>query len=163
MRHGDKVKKLGRQPHHRAALLKNLVAALFTHERIRTTLPKAKETSRVAERLIAYARKNDVAARREAARIITDKTLLKKLFDKIGPRFTERAGGCTRVLRLGPRPGDAAEMALLELVVREESHKERQAKERAAKEKGGKKPKARSEKKPDEPKGKGRGRDKAAE
>ncbi len=160
MRHGDKVKKLGRRRNLRTALLKNLVAALFTHERIRTTLPKAKETRRLAERLIRFARQNDLAARREVARIITDKDLLKKLFDKIGPRFVDRSGGWTRVLRLGPRPGDAAEMALLELVVREETHKEKQAKARAAKEKGGKKSKAKPEKKPAEPKG---GRQKAAE
>ena len=161
MRHGDKVKKLGRRLNLRTALLRNLVIALFTHERIRTTLPKARETGRLAERLIAFARKNDVAARREVARIITDKTLLKKLFDQIGPRFADRAGGCTRVLRLGPRPGDAAEMALLELVVREETHKEKQAKERAAKEKGGKKAKAKPAKKTAE--SKGQGRDKATE
>ncbi len=151
MRHGDKVRKLGRRVNLRTALLRNLVIALFTHERIRTTLPKAREAGRLAERLIAYARKNDLAARREAARVITDKTLLKKLFDSIGPRFADRPGGCTRVLRLGPRPGDAAEMALLELVVREETHKEKQARAKAAKEKGGRKPKA--DKKPAEPKG----------
>jgi large subunit ribosomal protein L17 len=162
VRHGDKVKKLGRREGHRAALLKNLVAALFIHERIRTTLPKAREARRLAERLIAYARQNTLASRREAARTITDKTLLKKLFDVIGPRFADRSGGWTRVLRLGPRPGDAAEMALLELVVREESHKEKRAKEAAAKEKGGRKAKTKAEKKPGEPK-KGRGGDKAAE
>lgn len=136
MRHGDKVKKLGRRVGHRTSLLKNLVAALFVHERIRTTLPKAKEARRLADRLISFALSNTVAARREAAKIITDKALLKKLFNEIGPRFVDRPGGWTRVLRLGPRPGDAAEMAILELVVRKESHKELEAKERAAKERG---------------------------
>ena len=141
MRHGDKVKKLGRTAQHRRALMRNLVTALFEHERIRTTLAKAKESRRFADRMITYALKNTLASRREAGRFIQDKTVLKKLFDVIGPRFTGRPGGFTRVLRLGPREGDAAEMALLELVVREERHHEKKAKEAAAKQKGGKKAK----------------------
>jgi large subunit ribosomal protein L17 len=141
LRHGDKVKKLGRTAQHRRALMRNLVTALFEHERIRTTLAKAKESRRFADRLITFALKNTLAARREAGRFIQDKTVLKKLFDVIGPRFTGRPGGFTRVLRLGPREGDAAEMALLELVVREERHHEKKAKEAAAKQKGGKKAK----------------------
>jgi large subunit ribosomal protein L17 len=141
LRHGDKVKKLGRTAQHRRALMRNLVTALFEHERIRTTLAKAKESRRFADRLITFALKNTLAARREAGRFIQDKTVLKKLFDVIGPRFTGRPGGFTRVLRLGPREGDAAEMALLELVVREDRHHEKKAKEAAAKQKGGKKAK----------------------
>ena len=141
MRHGDKVKKLGRTAQHRLALMRNMVTSLFEHERIRTTLAKAKESRRFADRMITFALKNDLSARREVGRFIQDKTVLKKLFDVIGPRFVGRPGGFTRVLRLGPREGDAAEMALLELVIREERHHEKKAKEAAAKQKGGKKAK----------------------
>ncbi len=141
MRHGDNVKKLGRTAQHRLALMRNLVTALFEHERIRTTLPKAKESRRFADRMITFALKNNVAARREVGRFIQDKIVLKKLFDVIGPRFVGRPGGFTRILQLGPREGDGAEMALLELVVREERHHEKKAKEAAAKQKGGRKAK----------------------
>jgi large subunit ribosomal protein L17 len=141
LRHGDKVKKLGRTAQHRLALMRNLTTSLFEHERIRTTLAKAKESRRFADRMITFAVKNTVAARREVGRDIHDKTVLKKLFDVIGPRFVGRPGGYTRVLRLGPREGDGAEMALLELVIREERHQEKKAKAAAAKQKGGKKAK----------------------
>jgi large subunit ribosomal protein L17 len=141
LRHGDKVKKLGRTAQHRLALMRNLVTSLFEHERIKTTLPKAKECRRFADRMVTFALKNNVAARREVGRFIQDKTVLKKLFDVIGPRFVGRPGGFTRVLQLGPREGDGAEMALLELVIREERHHEKKAKEAAAKQKGGKKAK----------------------
>lgn len=156
MRHGNKVNKLGRARTHRAALIKNLMAALFTHERIRTTLPKAKVTSQHADRIVRFALENTVAARREVVRVIPDKTLVKKLFDSIGPRFKGRSGGYTRIYRLGPREGDGAEMALLELVVREERHKEKQARAAAEKEKSGRKPKA-EKKQPATDKKKGRG------
>ena len=141
MRHGDKVKKLGRTAQHRLALMRNLVTALFEHERIKTTLPKAKESRRFADRMITFALKNNLAARREVGRFIQNKTVLKKLFDVIGPRLAGRPGGFTRVLRLGPREGDGAEMALLELVVREERHHEKKAKAAAAKQRGGRKAK----------------------
>jgi large subunit ribosomal protein L17 len=141
LRHGDKVKKLGRTAQHRLALMRNLVTALFEHERIKTTLAKAKESRRFADRMITFALKNSVAARREVGRDIHDKTVLKKLFDVIGPRFVGRPGGFTRVLRLGPREGDGAEMALLELVIREERHHEKKARAAAEKQKGGKKAK----------------------
>ena len=133
MRHGNKVKKLGRTSSHREAMFRNMLTSLFRYERIQTTLPKAKEARRFAERLIGFAKKDTVAARRMAGRTIADKDVLKKLFDVVGPRFTEREGGYTRVYRLGPREGDGAEMALLELVVREETHKEKKAKEAGAK------------------------------
>jgi large subunit ribosomal protein L17 len=154
LRHGHKGKKLGRTAQHRRALMRNLVTALFEHERIRTTLAKAKESRRFADRMITYALKNTLAARREAGRFIQDKIVLKKLFDVVGPRFAGRPGGFTRVLRLGPREGDAAEMVLLELVIREERHHEKQAKAAAAKQKDGKK--AKPEKKAG---GKGKARD----
>ena len=139
MRHADSVKKLGRTSTHRRAMFRNLVSQLFTHERIKTTLPKAKEARKFAERLIGLAKKNTLAARREAAKYISDKSLVKKLFDVIGPRFVDRPGGYTRVLKLGPRDSDGAEMAIIELVIREERHKEKEAKAAAAKGKGGRK------------------------
>ena len=149
MRHRNKVKKLGRTRAHRQAMLRNMVSALFTHERIQTTLPKAKEARRFAERMIGFARKNTLAARRQAVRFISDKALVKKLFDIIGPRFADRDGGYTRVYRLGPREGDGAEMALLELVVREQTHKEKKEAAERTKGRGKKKgKKAAAEKKP---------------
>jgi large subunit ribosomal protein L17 len=157
VRHGDKVKKLGRTATHRRALLRNLVSALFEYERIRTTLPKAKEARRYADRMIRFALSNTVAARREVASFVSNRDLVKKLFDVIGPRFVGRPGGYTRVYRLGPREGDGAEMALLELVVREERHKEKQARAAAAKEKGGRKTKEPKPEKKGENKAGGRG------
>ncbi|MFO7674951.1 MAG: 50S ribosomal protein L17 [bacterium] len=118
MRHGNKVKKLGRTHEHRRALLRNLVRELVTHDRIQTTLAKAKEAQRFADRMVSYARTGTLAARREAARFIGDGAALRRLFGEVGPRFADRSGGYTRIYRLGPRPGDAAEMALLEFVVR---------------------------------------------
>jgi large subunit ribosomal protein L17 len=120
MKHGVKTKKLGRTQTHRKALLRNLVRSLFVYERIRTTLPKAKVAQQLAERLISYSKLGTLAARRNAQSILTDKPITKKLFDDIGPRFKDRAGGSTRILRLGQRPSDGAEMAYLELVVRKE-------------------------------------------
>jgi large subunit ribosomal protein L17 len=118
MRHGNRVKKLGRTRRHRRALLRNLVAALFTAERIRTTISKAKEARRFAERMITIARADTVAARRQVAQFIADHRLVKRLFLEIAPRFKDRPGGYTRILKLGPRPGDGAEMVLLELVIK---------------------------------------------
>ncbi len=118
MRHGRKLKKLGRKAAHRLALLKNLCRALFIHERIRTTLQKAKEARRLAERLIEFAKHNDLAAKRYVYRYIPDHKLVKIICGEIAPKFTERKGGYTRIYRLGPRTGDGAEMAILELVER---------------------------------------------
>jgi large subunit ribosomal protein L17 len=118
MRHRVAHRKLGRITPHRIALLRNLATALFEKERIRTTLPKAKELRPFAERLITLAKREDnrLHARRLAARHIQDPAVVKKLFDTIGSRFATRPGGYTRILRLGPRKGDGAEMAYLELV-----------------------------------------------
>ncbi len=116
MRHGKRVKKLGRTREHRRALLKNLCRSLFIFEKIRTTLPKAKETKKLAEHLIEFAKKNDLAAKRAIYRFIPDHKLVKIICDEIGPNFTKRQGGYTRIYRLGPRLGDGAEMAILELV-----------------------------------------------
>ncbi len=116
MRHGNRVKKLGRTREHRHALMKNLCRSLFIFEKIKTTLPKAKATRQVAERLIEFAKRNDLSAKRQIYRYIPDHKLVKIICEEIGPKFTERAGGYTRIYRIGPRLGDGAEMALLELV-----------------------------------------------
>jgi large subunit ribosomal protein L17 len=118
MRHRVAHRKLGRTTPHRRALLRNLATALFDKERIRTTLPKAKELRPFAERLITLARReeNRLHARRLAARDLQDPAVVQKLFESIGARFATRPGGYTRILRLGPRKGDGAEMAYLELI-----------------------------------------------
>ncbi len=118
MRHRVAHRKLGRITPHRIALLRNLATSLFEKERIRTTLPKAKELRPFAEKLITLAKRetNRLHARRLAARDIQDPAVLKKLFDTIGARYATRPGGYTRILRLGPRKGDVAEMAYIELV-----------------------------------------------
>lgn len=116
MRHNVSGRKLNRTPAHRKALYRNLVTALFKHERIQTTVPKAKEARIVAEKLITFAKRGDLHARRMAARKLFEPAVLQKLFEDIGPRYAERQGGYTRILRLGPRRGDNAELAILELV-----------------------------------------------
>ena len=118
MRHRVAHRKLGRITPHRTALLRNLATALFDKERIRTTLMKAKELRPYAERLITLAKRDDgrLHARRQVLRDVQDTTLVKKLFDDLGPRFATRPGGYTRILRLGPRKGDGAEMAIVELI-----------------------------------------------
>jgi len=118
MRHRVAHRKLGRTTSHRTALLRNLAVALFDNERIRTTLSKAKELRPYAEKLITLARREDgrLHARRLAAREIHDDGILKKLFDTLGPRFAARPGGYSRIYKLGPRRGDGAEMAMLELL-----------------------------------------------
>lgn len=99
-------------------MLRNMATSLFRHERIRTTEAKAKELRPFAERLITLARKGDLHSRRVAGRDIADRDILQKLFDQIGPRFEDRPGGYTRILKLGARKGDGAELALIELLER---------------------------------------------
>lgn len=115
MRHGIAGRKLNRTSSHRKALFANLATSLIEHEQIKTTLPKAKDLRRVVEPLITYAKKGDLASRRQAARIIKDPAVVKKLFDEIGPRFKDRQGGYTRVMKFGFRQGDAAPMAIIAL------------------------------------------------
>jgi large subunit ribosomal protein L17 len=115
MRHRKKGRKLNRTASHRKATLRNMATSLFRHERIETTEAKAKELRPFAERMVTLAKRGDLHARRQAARQISDRQVLGKLFDDIGPRFAERQGGYTRILKLGARRGDAAEMALIEL------------------------------------------------
>jgi len=118
MRHRVAYRKLGRVTRHRNALLRNLATALFERERIQTTLMKAKELRPYAEKLITLAKRDDdrLHARRQVARDIQDPTVLKKLFDTLGARYATRPGGYTRILRLGTRRGDGAEMAVVELL-----------------------------------------------
>ena len=116
MRHRKKVKKLGRTNKHRLSMLKNLATSLFAHETITTTDPKAKAGRKFAEKLITYAKEGSLAKRRLAATYIRDKAVLKKLFDDIGPRYAERPGGYTRIVKVGNRLGDDASLAILELV-----------------------------------------------
>ena len=115
MRHRIKGRKLNRTAAHRKATLRNMATSLFRHERIETTTAKAKELRPFAERLITLAKRGDLHARL-AAQKIQDREVLGKLFSDLGPRFAERPGGYTRILKLGNRRGDAAEMALIELV-----------------------------------------------
>jgi large subunit ribosomal protein L17 len=118
MRHRVAYRKLGRTTPHRIALLRNMATALFERERIRTTLAKAKELRPFAEKLITLAKREDdrLHARRQVLRDIKDQTVVRKLFDTLGARFATRPGGYTRILRLGPRRGDGAEMAIVELL-----------------------------------------------
>lgn len=118
MRHRVAYRKLGRTTPHRNAMLRNLATALFERERIQTTLMKAKELRPYAERLITLAKRDEdrLHARRQVSRDIQDPVVLKKLFDTLGARFATRPGGYTRILRLGTRKGDGAEMAVVELL-----------------------------------------------
>ncbi|MHB1686806.1 MAG: 50S ribosomal protein L17 [Ignavibacteriaceae bacterium] len=142
MRHRVRGRKLGRTASHRAALLNSLATSLLKHKRIKTTLPKAKEARSYVETLITKAKKNDLHSRRQIMSVINDKEVVKELFNEIIQKIGERPGGYTRIVKLGNRLGDAAEMAILELVdyndvinAKAEEHKEkREAKAKAKKE-----------------------------
>ena len=116
MRHKVKGRKLGRTASHRKATLNSLVTSLLKHKRIKTTLAKAKETRTFAEKLVTKARKGDLHAKKQVIDVIKDKEVVKELFAEILPKIGERPGGYTRVVKLGQRNGDAAQMALIELV-----------------------------------------------
>jgi large subunit ribosomal protein L17 len=116
MRHRVAQRKLGRDTGHRLALIRNQMTDLIRHERLRTTEPKAAELSREVEKLIGTARANDVHARRLVAAKLYDEVVVKKLFAEIVPRYQDRAGGYTRVVKLQPRRGDSAPMAQVELI-----------------------------------------------
>lgn len=136
MRHGRKVKKLGRTKSHREAMIKNMIRSLITYERIKTTVAKAKLVRPYMERLVRYALENTVAKKRLINRWVCDHGLVKKLCDEIAPRFTNHQGGYTRVLKLGyHRPGDSAEMALIEFTVRAPKKEEAKAKSQKAEKK----------------------------
>ena len=116
MRHKKAGRRLGRNSSHRKAMFRNMAASLLRHETIKTTLPKAKELRRVVEPLITLAREDGVAKRRLAFDRLRDKEVVGKLFKDLGPRFRDRPGGYLRILKLGPRPGDSAPMAVVQLV-----------------------------------------------
>ena len=116
MRHRNSGRQLSRNSSHRHALLRNMATSLLRHETIRTTVPKAKELRRVVEPLITLAKIDSLAKRRLAYSRLRDVTVVEKLFDDLGPRFKARAGGYTRILKMEPRPGDSADMALVQLV-----------------------------------------------
>ena len=116
MRHQRAGKKLGRDSAHRKALYANLTGALIEHGRIRTTEAKAKAVKPIAEQLITLGRRGDLAARRQAIAYLRSKDVVHKLFADVAPRFADRSGGYSRIVKLGPRAGDAADMVYLELV-----------------------------------------------
>jgi large subunit ribosomal protein L17 len=116
MRHGMNNRKLGRVTSHRLAMLRNQIASLLEHGRIKTTLPKAKELRPLAEKLVTRGRTDSVHNRRMVRRDVADQGLIKKLFEEISPRFKERPGGYLRITKLGTRPGDNGEMAILEFI-----------------------------------------------
>ncbi len=118
MRHRNIGRKLGRTSSHRKAMFRNMAVSLFRHEVIKTTLPKAKELRRVAEPLITLAKSDSLAKRRLAFARTRDREITTKLFNELGPRYKDRPGGYLRILKMAPRPGDNAPMALVELVDR---------------------------------------------
>ena len=116
MRHLNQGRKLGRTTAHRKAMMRNMVTSLLEHERIVTTEPKAKELRRVADKMVTLGKRGTLHARRQALRVIRSNIVVRKLFDDVAPRFAGRNGGYTRILHLGYRSGDAAAMAIIELV-----------------------------------------------
>ena len=118
MRHRKEKRQLGRTTSHRTALLRNLVTSFLEKERIETTLAKAKELRRVADRMITLGKRGDLAARRRALRVVRSQNVVRKLFSEIALRYEGRPGGYTRIYHIGSRPGDGASMALIELVDR---------------------------------------------
>ena len=108
--------KLGKTTSHRKAMFRNMVTSLFNSERIQTTEPKAKEVNRIAEKLITLAKRGDLHARRQVLAFVNDEKVVGKLFDTIAPKYEGRPGGYTRIIKVGARRGDAAEMVILELV-----------------------------------------------
>jgi large subunit ribosomal protein L17 len=127
VRHARAGKKLGRDSAHRKALYSNLAGALIEHGRIKTTVTKAKAVKPLAEQMITLGRRGDLHARRQATAFLRSRDVVHKLFDEVAPLFKDRPGGYTRIVKIGPRPGDAAEMAYLEIVNEEYVAKEREA------------------------------------
>jgi len=116
MRHNKTGRRLGRKPDHRQHMMKNMVASFFENERITTTVTRAKELRKLADKMITLGKRGDLHARRQALQIVPDQKLVAKLFEMIAPRFSERPGGYTRIIRLENRQGDNAPMAIIELV-----------------------------------------------
>ena len=116
MRHAKQGRKLGMESAHRKAMLGNMVCSLIEHGRIKTTVSKAKEAKPLAEKMITLGKRGDISARRQAVARLRSKDVVHMLFAEVAPKFAERPGGYTRIIRIGPRKGDAAEMVFLELV-----------------------------------------------
>lgn len=129
MRHRKAGRKLGRTTSHRKAMLRNMVTSLLDHERIVTTVPKAKEARRVAEKMITLGKRGDLHARRQALAYIRSKEIVAKLFDELSGQYADRQGGYTRIIRTGYRAGDAAPMAIVELVGYEDASPETESEE----------------------------------
>ncbi len=144
MNHRKKQNALNLKSSHRRALIKNMVTSLFQHERITTTLARAKAVRPYAEKLITKSKTDSVHNRRIVRRMIENKSILGKLFSVLGPRFNQRPGGYTRILKLGPRAGDAAERVLFELVERTETDSSKQSKTAKKEEKAEKKAETKS-------------------
>jgi large subunit ribosomal protein L17 len=134
MRHRVAGRKLSRHTQHRELMFRNMVVSLLTHERIRTTLPKAKEIRTWADKIITLGKKGDLHARRRAYDLLRDRDAVKKLFEEIAPRFKDRMGGYTRVYKMGRRLGDAAPMALVELTTYASPEKKKKSKVKKGKE-----------------------------
>ena len=135
MRHQVRGRKLGRSPAHRRALFRNQLASLVESERIRTTLEKAKELRPIAEKVVTQGKRDTLHARRLVNRWIPKRGLVKKVFEEIAPRFSSRPGGYLRIVRLGPRQGDGAEMAILEFVDQADVEEESESKKSKSKKK----------------------------
>ena len=135
MRHANAFRKFGRAPSHRKAMFKNLASSLIKHERIETTLAKAKDLRRVSEKLITLAKEDTLHRRRQAYAYLPEKAVVHKLFAELGPKFKKRPGGYTRVLKTDRRAGDAAEMAIIELVQEEFKPKAKKKTRKAARKK----------------------------
>ena len=158
MRHGRANYKLGRLTAHRWAMFRNLLVALFQHERIMTTEAKAKAVRGLADQMVTLAKREDLHAKRQVLSMVPDETVVKKLFDTIAARFSDRNGGYTRIIHAGTRPGDRAPMVLLELVDRPEAPREKGKKDAKAE----KAPKAEKSDKGEASAGAGKGRRKKA-
>ena len=147
MRHLKEGRKLKRTASHRKALLGNMATSLFEHEKIETTDAKAKELKKVADKMVAWGKKGGLHARRQALRIISDKKTVQRLFNEIAPRFSERRGGYTRIVKVGRRRGDNAPLSIIELIPQKEARSkargEKEVKEKPTK----KKPQENSDKK----------------
>lgn len=124
MRHRKAGRKLGRTTAHRKAMLRNMVTSLLEHERIVTTVPKAKEARRLADKMITLGKRGDLHARRQALSYIRSKDVVNKLFNELSEQYADRQGGYTRIIRTGNRYGDAAPMAIIELVDFQESYED---------------------------------------
>lgn len=148
MRHGKSGRKLNRTTSHRTAMFRNMVTSLLQHERIYTTVPKAKELRRWADWMITLAKRGDLHARRQALMVIREKDVLHKVFAELGPRYQNRSGGYTRIIKVGYRRGDASPMCILELMTADTQTTPRRVKPKASAEPSSTAPKA--EEKPSE-------------